>query len=121
MKGKVTGDFGRDYLVELEDRSPITCVRKGKKQDVTCGDLVEISMTSPGNGRIDEVYPRRNVLFRKDAWREKTLAANIDQAAIIIAPRPSFSETFLSLCLVACEAAGIAPLIKWTCRSSKQH
>jgi ribosome biogenesis GTPase / thiamine phosphate phosphatase len=111
MKGKVTGDFGRDYLVELEDRSPITCVRKGKKQDVTCGDLVEISMTSPGNGRIDEVYPRRNVLFRKDAWREKTLAANIDQAAIIIAPRPSFSETFLSLCLVACEAAGIAPLI----------
>jgi ribosome biogenesis GTPase / thiamine phosphate phosphatase len=111
MKGKVTGDFGRDYLVELEDRSPITCVRKGKKQDVTCGDLVEISMTSPGNGRIDEVYPRRNVLFRKDAWREKTLAANIDQAVIIIAPRPSFSETFLSLCLVACEAAGIAPLI----------
>jgi ribosome biogenesis GTPase / thiamine phosphate phosphatase len=57
------------------------------------------------------VHPRRNVLFRKDAWREKTLAANLDQAVIIIAPRPSFSETFLSLCLVACEAAGISPII----------
>jgi ribosome biogenesis GTPase / thiamine phosphate phosphatase len=111
LKALVTGDFGRDYLVELEDRTQITCVRKGKKQDVTCGDHVEISITSPGNGRIDEVQPRRNVLFRKDAWREKTLAANLDQAVIIIAPRPSFSETFLSLCLVACEAAGIAPII----------
>ena len=111
MKATVTGDFGRDFLVELEDSTPLTCVRKGKKQDVTCGDEVEVSITSPGNGRIDNVYPRRNVLFRTDAFREKTLAANIDQAVIIVAPRPTFSETFLSLCLVACDAAGIAPII----------
>lgn len=111
MRATVTGDFGRDFLVELADNTPFTCVRKGKKQDVTCGDEVEISITSPGNGRIDEVHPRRNVLFRTDAFREKTLAANIDQAVIIVAPRPTFSETFLSLCLVACDAAGIAPII----------
>ncbi|HEX9390329.1 MAG TPA: ribosome small subunit-dependent GTPase A [Usitatibacteraceae bacterium] len=111
MKGTVTGDFGRDFLVELEDRTQLTCSRKGKKQDVTCGDVVEVSITSPGNGRIDDVHPRRNVLFRTDAWREKTLAANIDQAIIIIAPRPTFSETFLSLCLMACETADIAPII----------
>jgi ribosome biogenesis GTPase len=111
MKGLVTGDFGRDFLVELEDRTQISCVRKGKKQDVTCGDHVDVSLTSVGNGRIDAVHSRRNVLFRKDAWREKTMAANIDQAVIIIAPRPSFSDTFLNLCLVACEAADIAPII----------
>jgi ribosome biogenesis GTPase len=111
MRALVTGDFGRDYLVELDDRTQLTCVRKGKKQDVTCGDYVEVKITSAGNGRIEEVLPRRNVLFRKDAWREKTMAANIDQAVIIIAPRPSFSETFLNLCLVACEAANIPSLI----------
>ena len=111
MKGIVTGDFGRDFLVEIDDHTQLTCSRKGKKQDVTCGDDVEVSITSPGNGRIDDVYPRRNVLFRTDAWREKTLAANIDQAIIIIAPRPTFSETFLSLCLMACETADIAPII----------
>ncbi len=111
FKGLVTGDFGRDFLVELEDGTSLTCVRKGKKQDATCGDTVDVSITSPGNGRIDEVHTRRNVLFRTDAFREKTLAANIDQAIIIVAPRPTFSETFLSMCLVACDGAGIAPII----------
>jgi ribosome biogenesis GTPase len=113
MKALVTGDFGRDYLVELEDRTQLTCTRKGKKQDVTCGDFVEVavSKTDEKTGRIDEVLPRRNVLFRKDAWREKTLAANIDQALIIVAPRPSFSDMFVSLCLIACEAAQIAPIV----------
>lgn len=107
MKARVTGDFGRDFLVELEDRTQLTCVRKGRKQDVACGDIVDVILTSPGNGRIESVETRRNVLFRADAWREKTLAANIDQVIIIIAPRPTFSEPFLNLCLVACEAAHI--------------
>lgn len=111
MEALVTGDFGREYLAELEDRTQLVCTRKGKRQDVACGDRVEVSITSPGHARIDQVHPRRNVLFRTDAWREKTLAANIDQAVVIVAPRPSFSETFLYLCLVACEAAGIAPII----------
>ena len=111
MKAFITGDFGREYLAELEDRTQFVCVRKGKKQDVACGDEVDISITSPGHARIDEVLPRRNVLFRTDAWREKTLAANIDQAIVIVAPKPTFSESFLNLCLVACDAAGIAPLI----------
>jgi ribosome biogenesis GTPase len=107
MKALVTGDFGRDYLVTLPDRSEIIASRKGKKQDVTCGDDVIVSMIGDKAARIDEILPRRNVLFRKDAWREKTLAANLDQAIIIVAPKPTFSETFLNLCLVACEAANI--------------
>jgi ribosome biogenesis GTPase / thiamine phosphate phosphatase len=107
MKALVTGDFGREYLVTLPDRSEIMASRKGKKQDVTCGDEVIVTMTGAKAARIDEVAPRRNVLFRKDAWREKTLAANVDQAIIIVAPKPTFSETFLNLCLVACEAANI--------------
>ena len=86
VKGLVTGDFGRDFLVELPDRTAFTCSRKGRKQDVTCGDEVEVligenSSGSEGSnkktGRIETVLARRNVLFRRDAWREKTLAANI--------------------------------------------
>ena len=111
MRALVTCDFGREYLAELADGTQLACTRKGKKQDVACGDQVEVSMSSPGHARIDEIHERRNVLFRKDAWREKTLAANIDQAVIIVAPRPSFSEMFLNLCLVACEAAQIKPFI----------
>ena len=111
MRALVTGDFGREYLAVLDDGTELVCTRKGKKQDVACGDFVEVAISSPGHARIDEIHARRNVLFRKDAWREKTLAANIDQAVIIVAPRPSFSEMFLNLCLIACEAAEIKPFI----------
>ena len=31
VQGTVTGDFGRDFLVELADRTQLTCSRKGKK------------------------------------------------------------------------------------------
>ena len=115
MRALITGDFGREYLVELRE-GPLathecTATRKGKKQDATCGDEVDVSMTGERTARIDTILPRRNVLFRKDAWREKTLAANIDQAIVILAPRPSFSETFMNLCLVACEAAGIPVVV----------
>jgi ribosome biogenesis GTPase len=111
VKALVTGDFGREYLVMLPDRTECVATRKGKKQDVTCGDEVLICMTGPKAARIDEVLSRRNVLFRQDVWREKTLAANIDHAVIICAPSPPFSPTFLNLCLLACEAANIAVTI----------
>ncbi len=111
IKALVTGDFGRDYLIELADKTECVANRKGKKQDVTCGDEVMVSMTGPKAARIDELLPRKNVLFRQDVWREKTLAANIDQAVIICAPSPPFSPTFLNLCLLACEAANIPATI----------
>lgn len=114
IQGTVIGDFGREFLVELQNTSEyshMTCSRKGRKQDVACGDLVDVVPTSLTQARIEKIHPRKNVLYRSDAWREKTLAANVDQAIIIIAPKPTFSETFLNLCLVACEAAGIHPII----------
>lgn len=111
IKALVTGDFGREYLIELDDKTECIANRKGKKNDITCGDEVMVTMSGAKSARIDELLPRRNVLFRQDAWREKTLAANIDQAVIIIAPHPSFSSMFLNLCLLACEAAQIPATI----------
>ena len=74
MKALITGDFGREFLAETAERSELKCIRKGKKQDVTCGDMVEIVITSPGNARIESVEPRRNVLFRQDATPEEFAA-----------------------------------------------
>ena len=113
LPGRVICDFGREFLVEVEHSAlkHVPCSRKGRRQDVACGDRVEISLNSPTQGSIERVAERRNVLYRSDAFREKTLAANLDQAIVIIAPRPTFSETFLNMCLVACEAAGIPPII----------
>ncbi len=111
VEGRVVADFGRDFLVETKDRRQIVCTRKGRKQDAACGDFVEVRLTGSAQGSIERVGTRRNILYRSDQWKEKTLAANVDQAIILLAPRPAYSEAFLNLSLVACEAAGIPAII----------
>ncbi|QJR10374.1 Small ribosomal subunit biogenesis GTPase RsgA [Usitatibacter rugosus] len=111
VEGRVVADFGREFLVELADKRQLVCTRKGKKQDAACGDFVEVKLTGSAQGSILRVGTRRNLLFRSDEWREKTLAANVDQVVILLAPKPAFSEAFLNLSLVACEAARIPVVI----------
>src|SRR6187455_1105470 len=111
VEGRVIADFGREFLVELADKRQIVCTRKGKKQDATCGDFVEVRLTGAAQGSIERVGTRRNLLFRSDQWREKMLAANVDQVVILLAPKPAFSEAFLNLSLVACEAARLPVVI----------
>jgi ribosome biogenesis GTPase len=111
VEGRVIADFGREFLVELPDRRQVVCTRKGKRQDAACGDFVEVRLTGPAQGSILRVGTRRNLLFRSDEWREKTLAANVDQVVILLAPKPPYSEAFLNLSLVACEAARIPVVI----------
>jgi ribosome biogenesis GTPase / thiamine phosphate phosphatase len=111
IEGRVVADFGREFLVEFADRRQVVCTRKGKRQDATCGDFVEVRMTGSAQGSIERIGTRRNLLYRSDQWREKTLAANVDQAVILLAPKPPFSEAFLNMSLVACEAARIPAII----------
>lgn len=111
VEGRVIADFGREFLVEFSDRRQVVCTRKGKRQDATCGDFVEVRLTGSAQGSIERVGTRRNLLFRSDQWREKMLAANVDQVVILLAPRPPFSEAFLNLSLVACEAARLPVVI----------
>jgi ribosome biogenesis GTPase len=121
IEGRVVADFGREFLVEFTDRRQVVCTRKGKRQDATCGDFVEVRLTGPAQGSIDRVGTRRNLLYRSDQWREKTLAANVDQAVILLAPHPAYSEAFLNLSLVACEAARIPVIIALNKSDLEQH
>jgi ribosome biogenesis GTPase len=111
VEGRIVADFGREFLVEFPDRRQVVCTRKGKRQDATCGDFVEVRITGNGQGSIERVGTRRNLLFRSDQWREKMLAANMDQVVILLAPKPPYSEAFLNLSLVAVEAARLPVII----------
>ena len=111
VEGRVVADFGREFLVEFADKRQVVCTRKGKRQDATCGDFVEVRLTGSAQGSIERVGTRRNLLFRSDQWREKMLAANVDQVVILVAPKPPLSEAFLNLSLVACEAARLPVVI----------
>ena len=87
----------------------MTCLTRGKKSEVACGDIVELRRTdspatelsSGAQGVIEKIAPRRSLLHRSDAFREKIIAANVTQIIIVAAAEPSFSDELLARCLVA--------------------
>lgn len=111
QKGLVVASYGKRYGVELEDGTQISCVTRGKKNDLACGDQVEVKLTDKNEGVVEKLHKRTSLLFRSNAFRTKTLAANVTQVVIVLATMPSFYEALLNRCLIAAEAAGIKALI----------
>ncbi|MBK9162036.1 MAG: ribosome small subunit-dependent GTPase A [Nitrosomonadales bacterium] len=99
--GQIIAAFGRQYLARLADGSELACLTRGKKSEVVCGDRVEIQRTADGQGVIERIEPRRSLLHRSDAYREKLIAANVTQIVVVVAAEPSFSDELLARCLVA--------------------
>ena len=64
-----------------------------------------------GQGVIETLHPRRNLLWRSDAFREKLIASNLSHLVIVVATEPGFSDLLVSRCIAAAESQGIVPLI----------
>jgi ribosome biogenesis GTPase len=111
QKGLVVASYGKRYGAELEDGTQISCVTRGKKNDLACGDQVEVKLTDRNEGVVEKLHERTSLLFRSNAFKTKTLAANVTQVVIVLATMPSFYEALLNRCLIAAEAAGIKALI----------
>ena len=114
--GIVVATFGRRYEVETnavaEDGGErVDCVSRGKKHLAACGDQVDIVATGPGQGVIERLLPRRNYLERSDAFKRKSIAANVDQVLVLAAVEPWASEEFISRVLLIAHAAGVPALI----------
>lgn len=110
-QGQVIASYGKRYGVELKDGTQISCVTRGKKNDLACGDQVQVKMTDTLEGVVEKLYPRTSLLFRSNAYKTKTLASNVTQVIIVLATTPSFYEALLNRCLIAAEAAGIKAVI----------
>jgi len=112
--GLVVAAYGKRYDVEIElngIKQTLNCVTRGKKTNVAAGDIVDIKQTADNSGVIESIQERKSLLFRSNAYKTKTLAANVTQAIIVLATQPSFYEELLNRCLIACEQAQIKPLI----------
>lgn len=110
-EGEVVGVFGRHYRVRSASGEVLHAVTRARKHEIACGDRVAWRATSPGEAVIEHVIDRTNVLYRSDQFRQKLIAANVDQVAIVVAVEPTFSDDLLSRALVAAESAGIAAVI----------
>lgn len=111
LQGTVVAAFGKRFQVELTDKKRISCVTRGKRTDLACGDVVTIQLTDKHEGVIETTLPRKTLLYRSNAFKSKMLAANVTQIIIVLATQPSFYEALLNRCLIAAEAANIKALI----------
>ena len=111
VSGLVVSAYGKRYEVELAEKERISCVTRGKKTDLACGDIVNIKLTDKREGVVEASHPRTSLLYRSNAFKSKILASNVTQIVIVLATQPSFYENLLNRCLVAAEAANIKPLI----------
>jgi ribosome biogenesis GTPase len=110
LPGLVIATYGRHYQVTHND-SIYRCVTRGKQSGVACGDRVVFEVTASGQGVIESILPRDNLLHRSVEHRSKLIAANVSLIVIVVAPEPSFYDLLINRCLVAAEAAHIRPII----------
>ena len=112
LKGLVIAAHGRHYLIQAEidgNQQKLHCVTRGKKSDVSVGDIVEFALTSKNQGVIEAITERKTLLYRSDQYKSKMLAANLTQLLIVVATEPSFTDDLVSRALVAAESSGIKP------------
>ncbi|MCK2125413.1 ribosome small subunit-dependent GTPase A [Thauera aromatica] len=110
LDGIIAAAFGRHYEVDTP-AGRLQCYPRGKKSSFACGDVVEVLPGGDGQGAITALKPRRNLLWRSDAFREKLIAANLSHILIVVATEPGFSDLLVSRCIAAAESQEITPLI----------
>lgn len=108
---RIVSAHGRHYVARLPDGRELQAFPRGKKSDIACGDRVLLELQGENQARIAEVLPRTSLLYRKDMWKQKMVAANVDLVAIVVATEPSFSPELIARILVACEAQQVDALI----------
>jgi ribosome biogenesis GTPase len=105
VPGVVVAAQRRRFEVELDSGERVTCLLKGRSQQVACGDRVDVEPTA-GGGVIEAVAPRTTLVYRSDAFNEKLIAANATQIAGVVAPDLALDEELVNRWMIAAEAQG---------------
>lgn len=115
---RIIANYGHQYLAlplnaRTDQESPpyISLVSRGKKQGYAVGDIVSVTIASPHQGAIEKIEQRDNIFYRSEFNKQKNLAANINQVAIVCATEPAFSEELLGRALICAGVAQIPVLI----------
>jgi ribosome biogenesis GTPase len=111
QQAEVVAAHGRNLLVECAGGELIQCLTRGKNASIACGDQVMIAPSGDGLSVIETVCPRRSLFYRSAAHREKLIAANATQLALVVATEPSFSDELVMRAVAAAEYAGMKALI----------
>jgi ribosome biogenesis GTPase len=94
----------RHYEVAYPDGERLECVLKGRSMRIAVGDRVTVERERD-RGVITGIEPRRNLVYRSDAFKEKLVAANVTQIAAVVAPDIALDEELIHRWMIAAEAA----------------
>ena len=111
--GCVVESYGRRVAVARPGSHTVRCKLRRRDLDVVAGDMVRIAV-APGDDEwsVLERLPRRNVLSRSDSrGRTESLAANLDQVGIVVAPAPACDPFVVDRYVAGVRQAGIDALI----------
>ena len=111
--GCVVEAYGRRVVVARSGGDRLSCKVRGRSLEVVAGDLVRVSLeASDDEWTVIERLPRRNVLCRSDSrGRAESIAANLDQLGVVVAPRPACDPFIVDRYLAGASYAGIATLL----------
>jgi len=113
FSARIIASHGRHYVARDAAGKLWHCIARGKKREVAVNDLVMLTdLANSGDvsqpqAVIDNIEPRQTLFRRSDLFKEKAIAANVDQVWFVVATEPSFDPELLSRCQVACAAEGI--------------
>ena len=113
--GTVVEAYGRRVVVLARDTGErLSCKVRGRRLEVVAGDEITIELEHHAADAwvVSDRLPRRNVLQRTDSrGLDESIAANLDQLGIVVAPRPACDLFMVDRYLAGAGYAGIAPLL----------
>jgi ribosome biogenesis GTPase len=103
LEGLVIAHLGQGIAVEHDDKI-ILCQTLRRLETVAVGDKVLWSLSSPDQGRIEEILPRCSLLTRPSRnGKTRPVAANIDTVFVVFAIEPHYDFLLLDQYLAVCE------------------
>ena len=110
--GLVIANYGPALIVEDSEQALFRCALRQNLGTAVCGDRVIWQVSGQQEGVVVAITARRSLLARPDYnGRTKPLAANLDQVAVVIAPRPELNEFLIDRYLVAINTIDVEPLL----------
>jgi len=109
LRGLALAHLGQGIAVENEaDGGIVLCQTRRKLDTVAVGDKVLFAPVNGGQGRIEEILPRRSALLRPAKnGRTRAVAANLDAVFVVFAAEPLCDFLLLDQYLAVCENSNI--------------
>jgi len=104
--------YGSQGVVLLPDGERKRCKFRRTVGRPFCGDRVLVARADDASLVVESILSRKNVFVRSDErQRQHIIAANLDQALIVIAAAPLPSRDLMERYLLAVHSLGIKPVI----------